>query len=85
MAKKLVQFVVEPEVSYWTGGNYVLDYADPDNGFSSQASLIMVSSSRTGLPTVFNLDVESHTMGYSYNQFSVSVVTGGGTGYSDHQ
>jgi hypothetical protein len=72
VAKKLVQFVVDPEVGHWTGGNYVLDYADPDNGFSSQANLIMVSSPRTGLPTVFNLDIGSHTMGYTYNQFSVS-------------
>jgi len=74
VAKKLVQLVVKPELRYWTGGNYILDYADQDNGFGSQANLIMVSNSRTGLPTVFNLDIGSHTMGYSYNQFSVSVV-----------
>ena len=70
----MVQLVVKPELRYWTGGNYILDYADQDNGFSSQANLIMVPNSRTGLPTVFNLDIGSHTMGYSYNQFSVSVV-----------
>jgi hypothetical protein len=80
VAKKLVQFVVEPEARYWAGGNYILDFTDPDNGFSSQANLIVVSSPQTGLPAVFNLDIGSHTMGYSYKQFSVSVVSGGETG-----
>lgn len=85
MAKKLVQLVVKEEVHYWTSGNYLLDYTDPDKGFSSQANLIMVSSSLTGLPTVFHLDIGSHTMDYSYNQFSVSVVMAGETVYPDHQ
>lgn len=75
MAKKLIQFIPEPEVHHWATGNYMLDYTDPDYRFGFLAHLIMVANPRTGLPNVFYQDVGSHTKDFSYNQFSVSVIT----------
>ncbi|PNF30690.1 hypothetical protein B7P43_G06086 [Cryptotermes secundus] len=72
-AKKLVQFIPEPEVHHWATGNYMLDYTDPDYRFGFLAHLIMVANPRTGLPNVFYQDVGSHTKDFSYNQFSIYI------------
>lgn len=70
----MVPFVPEPEVRHWATGNYILDYTDPNHRFGSLAHLFMVANPQTGLPTVFYLDIDSHAMDFSYNQFSVSTV-----------
>jgi hypothetical protein len=75
MAKKLAEFIPEPDVHHWATGNYILDYTDSDYWFGFLAHLIMVANPRTGLPNIFYLDVGRHTTDFSYNQFSVSVIT----------
>jgi hypothetical protein len=74
VAKNVLRFIPEPEVRHWATGNYMLDYRDVDHGFGSQTHLIMVANPQTGLPAVFYLDVGSHAMDFSYNEFSVSVM-----------
>jgi hypothetical protein len=74
VAKNVVRFIPEPKMHHWATGNYILNYRDPDHGFGSLAHLIMVANPRTGLPTLFYLDFGSHTMDFSYNQFSVSTI-----------